>query len=103
METDRTVECVCRNIAQKFLPYRIILFNYKQSVSGEAKSFKICVIKNTDNKDELERSIYLEIESDIPYDILIYTLSEWSALSREKGSFAYQIREKGTVVYEQAP
>lgn len=99
----QNVSCVCDAIVQKFSPEKIILFNRKQNVSGDTRSFKLCVIKETQDKEDMERRVYLEIECEVPFDVLIYTPEEWAALSAEPESFAHRILAKGMVVYEQAP
>lgn len=99
----RNISCVCDAIVQMLSPKKIILFNLKQNVTGETRSFKLCVVSEIEDKDAAERRIYLEIECEVPFDVLIYTPEEWTALSIERESFAHRILEKGTVVYEQTP
>lgn len=102
MDIDEKIKQVCDEIAQHYAPEQIILFNYKNSVLGEPRSFKLCVVTKTDNKSALEKEIYLNVECDIPFDILIYTSDEWEHLTAEATSFAYRIKKKGTVVYGKA-
>lgn len=99
MQINNYVKTVCDAIISKFSPEKIILFNSKLKNSGETKSFKICIIKETTNKNEMEKQIYLEIESEISFDILIYTPEEWKKHTADVHSFAYSISKKGTVVY----
>jgi acid stress-induced BolA-like protein IbaG/YrbA len=99
MQINNNVKLVCDKIVSKFSPDKIILFSSKVNCSGETNSFKICIVKETDNKDELEKQIYLEIESEIQFDILIYTPNEWEKHSTNKHSFAYSICKKGTLIY----
>lgn len=99
MELDACIKKVCDDIKNNFNPEKIILFNAKHSVSGEIRSFKICVIIDTKNKLDTERHIYLDVDSDIPFDILVYTPSEWEALLNEKSSFACRVIKEGTYVY----
>ncbi|HEX3026570.1 MAG TPA: hypothetical protein VHR42_05020 [Clostridia bacterium] len=99
MESSDHVKKVCDEIVRRFAPEKIILFNLKKDITGGARSFKICVVLETEDKMEVERHIYLDIDSDIPFDVLIYTPEEWKQLGRQKESFAFRIYEKGQYIY----
>jgi acid stress-induced BolA-like protein IbaG/YrbA len=101
MQINNCVKTVCDKIISRFSPEKIILFNSKFKTSGETGSFKICIIKETADKSEIEKQIYLEIESEISFDILIYTPEEWEKHTADIHSFAYSISKKGTVIYGQ--
>jgi hypothetical protein len=77
----------------------VILYNVKRSVDGEIRSFKICVIINAANKLDTEKHIYLDVDSDIPFDVLVYTPAEWDELLTEKSSFACRIIKEGTYLH----
>lgn len=81
-------------------PQHIILFSEKKNLIGELSSFKICIVVDINNKEEVEHLLYLNIESDTPFDILIYTTQEWSRLCIKKGSFAQKVLESGYCLYE---
>lgn len=81
-------------------PQHIILFSEKKNLKGELSSFKICIVANTNNKEGVEHLLYLNIESDTPFDILIYTVEEWGISCLKKGSFAQKILENGYCLYE---
>jgi hypothetical protein len=57
----------------------------------------------TEEKAEAEKRIYLDIDSDIPFDVLVYTPREWESLMLQKHSFAKRITQEGTYVYGSAP
>jgi hypothetical protein len=99
MQISNDIKKVCDEIISKFSPEKIILFSSKIKNSGETGSFKICIIKETANKNEMEKQIYLQIVSEIPFDILIYTPQEWDKHTADVHSFAYSISKKGTVIY----
>lgn len=99
MEIDSNIKDVCNNIIENFRPEKIILYNVKKSVCGETIGFKICVIAATQNKFDTEKRIYLNTDSDIPFDVLVYTPEEWDKLITEKSSFASRIIKEGTYIY----
>jgi uncharacterized protein len=41
----------------------------------------------------------LNLESEIPFDIVVYTPEAWKDNVNDKTSFAYLISEKGVVLY----
>ena len=43
--------------------------------------------------------LYTSIDSDLPYDVLVYTREEWDRLAEDSASFAARIRRTGRVLY----
>ncbi len=80
-------------------PRKIILFGLKTLVSGETSSFKLCVVTDSEDRLAIEKMIYIEIDCEIPFDIVVYTTAEWNTLSVMKGTFANRISETGSVLY----
>lgn len=99
MELNENVKKVCAEIVNNFSPEKLILYNIKRSISGEVRGFKICVIVDTKNKIDTERHIFLDVDSDIPFDVLVYTPEEWDKLQQEKSSFACRIIKEGTYIH----
>ena len=99
MQTDDCVKEVCDRIYQEFLPLKVILFNVKRSGSGRIRGFKVCIVAETAKKELLEKRIYLDIDCEIPFDVLVYTPTEWAELTKQKNSFANRIMQEGTCVY----
>jgi hypothetical protein len=99
MELCETIITVCKDIVEGYNPEKVILYNIKRSVDGEIRSFKICVIVETKDRLEMEKKIYLNVDSDIPFDVLVYTPSEWENLISEKSSFACRIIKEGTYIH----
>jgi hypothetical protein len=99
MELSASIKNVCDEIEKKFSPDKVILYNVKRSVSGDIRSFKICVILDTKNRLDTERHIYIDVDSEIPFDVLVYTPAEWDKLLNEKNSFACRVIKEGTYVY----
>lgn len=93
------VASVVDEIVRLLRPDRVYLYNQKFSVTGDTTSFKVCVIADLADKDAAEREIYLGIDSDVPFDVILYTPKEWSQLCRNPDSFARKIYLTGTVVH----
>ena len=100
MEKGSPIDVVSCFIISHFHPDKIILFSQKKDLSGMVTSFKLCIISPADNKEEIERSVYLDADCEIPFDLLIYTRDEWEQLIGELGSFAWKLNRTGLVIYE---
>jgi uncharacterized protein (DUF1697 family) len=48
----------------------------------------------------IERKLYVEVDSVLSFDILVYTEAEWSQLLENNMSFASRIQKTGRVLYE---
>lgn len=74
----------------------LIVYGLKREGASErVRGVSVCVIADTDDKTALESRLYLEIESDIAFGVLIYTPSEWERLLSDPQSYASRIAEKG--------
>lgn len=96
---------IINNIVEQILdlcnPYKIILFSTKYNLSNEMTSFKLCVIMPDDiDVTELECQLYLEIDCENPFDVVIYRISEWKELVLDDSSFASKVERTGVVLYE---
>lgn len=76
-------------------PSEIILFHKKISNLGKIIGFKVCLIMEVEDKFEVEKNIYRHIDSEVPFDVIIYTCDEWNELKLKKHSFANNILERG--------
>lgn len=75
---------------------KLVVYGMKREGAGErVRDVNVCVIADTADKAALERRLYLEIESDLAFDVIIYTPAEWEALTRDPQSYASRIAEKG--------
>ena len=70
-------------------PLGIILVSNKVNTEGELVSFKLVVIVSdeTESRPELECRLYMQIDCDIPYDIVIYKKSAWKI--HNTGAYIY--------------
>lgn len=99
VQEKQLLEQICHQLVVSFHPEEIILFNKKVSTDGSLVSFKLCVILDTDDVLAMEQKIYLALDFDLPYDVLVYTPAEWKQYSVDPGSFASYVNQKGTVLY----
>lgn len=82
-------------------PHRVYVFSLKVNLQNEVTSFKLCIVAPTTDKLALERDIYLNFDCPLPFDVVVYTVEEWSRFTQQAGSFAKTIFEKGWLVYGQ--
>jgi hypothetical protein len=90
---------VVARIAESFAPEKIYLFSHKRGQLGRSAGFKLCVVIECENLEHVERQIYLKIESEVPYDLVLYTPEMFGELLARKGSFAGRVAEHGRLVY----
>lgn len=86
---------VARQIRKLVEARRMILFSRKTGVSGGLASFKLCVIPRQMGREEAERLIYREVDSPVPFDVVIYTPGQWEQALSLPDSFASQISRTG--------
>lgn len=98
---EKEIQMVADTIGNKYKPKSIILISKKVNNQNELTSFKIAVLVSDDisSISELECKIYLDVDSDISYDIVIYKTSEWLYLKEDTSTFAYKIYSQGVWLY----
>lgn len=94
------VAAVVDEIVGMLRPACIYLYNQRFSATGATTSFKLCIIADFADKGDAEKDIYLRIDSEVSFDVLLYTPGEWRRLCEHPDSFARKIFLTGTVVYE---
>lgn len=94
------IKKVTEKVVKLLGPELVILYGTKINVSEKLKGFDLCVVAQTENKTEAEKKVYLEVEAEMPFNVLIYTPDEWNKQLEEELSFAEHINRKGTVVYD---
>lgn len=101
MVYDSRIMELCDEIARIIQPVRIIIFNSKYKPSGELASFKLCIIVKGHDCGKVEQKIYLELDCEVPFDVVVYNYEHWNSLLDDKYSFAYRgIMNGGVVLYE---
>ncbi|MEG0570985.1 MAG: hypothetical protein RR497_04995 [Oscillospiraceae bacterium] len=95
-----TLKEISNEIVNLIDPQKIILFSHKTSQLGTTTSFKLCVVTKTNEKSKVEHDIYFNICCDIPFDVIVYTPTEWETLKADEQSFAHNLDLKGRVLYE---
>ena len=96
------IQAVADEIAELGKPLRIYLISHKTNhATNQLASFKLALIVPDDTKSisELECYLYTAVDSDCPYDLVLYKESEWNTLSEDPRTFAWSIKEDGSVLY----
>lgn len=80
---------------------KIFLISFKVDNDSELKSFKLALIldDSAGNLPELECQLYLEVDCELPFDLVIYHESEFDRLKDEIGTFAWKINNSGAEIY----
>lgn len=101
MQQEPVITKMADDILNMIEPQKIIIFSKKYNMAGELTSFKLCVIvPDSDDISELECRIYLELECESPFNVILYNASEWERICVDDESFANSIMRNGVVLYE---
>jgi len=102
MELIKEVSSICNELLALFDIEKMIVFGIKRKENDlSVTDVDIAVISNVLScKNDWLKKAYLEIDSDIPFDLFLYTPEEWDISVRDSASFASRILRKGCVVYE---
>jgi len=96
----KEINTIKEQIINKYSPRKIILFGSQaKGTAGNKSDIDLCIIKDTENKRDLTTDIYLNVESTKPFDLIIYTESEWNECIEDRTSFAHLIHNKGVEIY----
>lgn len=94
------IDSIKEQIVSRYAPSKIVLFGSQAKGNATKRSdIDLCIVKDTDNKRDLLTDMYLNVESSKPFDLLLYTGSEWNECVKDTSSFAYLINTRGTVIY----
>jgi len=99
MIVDTKLKGLCDEIVRIADPVRVILFSFKQDTEGNLSSVKLCVIIKGGDSRLVEQKLYVEIDSELPFDVLVYTRDEWDELIRDDMGFAARINSSGRVLH----
>ncbi len=95
------LEKIKNQIIEIYNPNKIMLFgSLAKGVIRKDSDIDICIVKDTENKRELITSMYINLESLCPFDIILYTIKEWEDNIKDKTSFAYHIFTEGELLYD---
>lgn len=95
----KDISALCGQIVEMLHPEKVILFSRKIHLNGETSSFKLCVVADVADEREAQKQIYIGLDCDIPYDVVVYRPERFEELRENEGSFAQQIDRTGRVLY----
>lgn len=101
MSTGDSIQTLAEQIVARFHPVLLYLISQKRSLAGELTSFKLCAVIAGGDSKQVEHDIYVELDSELPYDIVVYTKAQWEAALHSEHAFAGKIRQTGILLYEQ--
>ena len=87
-------------IVETARPSRVLLFSQKTCPDGSPSSVKLCVIIPDGDPRAVEHRLYMEIEAELSFDVLVYTAQQWERLARTPYSLAARADKAGRVLYE---
>jgi len=100
LKTNVEIDNITRQFIKIYNPHKLILFGSQAKNKSTAKSdIDLCIITKTDNKRTVLADMYLNIECDKPFDLLLYTPDEWERSVTDHTSFAYRINKEGVVLH----
>lgn len=99
MDTNDMLGRLKDDIVRACAPAKVILFSEKFKPSGVLSSVKLCVIIDDGDAIKVEHRLYVEVESELPFDVLVYTKEQWNRLLENNLSFAASIENTGRVLY----
>ena len=68
---DQVIEQTVNRIVELFHPSRVIEYNTKYDMDGNISAFKLCIVGDIPDKRRMLTRIFDEVDSDIPYDVLV--------------------------------
>lgn len=99
VQCENELEKIIRQIAKRYQPKSMILFgSLARGVIHENSDIDLCIVIDTENKRKLAADMYLQVESEVPFDLIIYTPEEWKKHISNTSSFAYHILKEGRVL-----
>lgn len=96
------IQATADAIAELSKPSCIYLISHKTNPNTSALlSFKLALVvpDDTPNISELECYLYTTVDCDYPYDLVLYKQSEWDTLTEDPRTFAWSIKQSGSVLY----
>ena len=97
--SDKEIEETVDQIVKLFSLSRVIEYNTKYDMDGKLRSFKLCIVGKIQDKKKMLTQIFDEVDSEIPYDILLYTDEQFEELKDSSDAFASRVNQKGRLRY----
>ena len=105
MNEYQDIRSTLETILSLLSPTQVYLFGVKKSECDDCVTdFDLGVvtplIRTDGDRLALVKQINLELDTDTPFDLFLYSPSEWEALTQDESSFASRIKRKGRLLYE---
>ena len=98
-QADKLIQETVDKIVELFSPSKVIEYNTKYGMDGRLLSFKLCIVGKITDKRRMLTRIFDEVDSDIPYDILLYTHEQFEQPKDSSDAFASRVNQRGRVRY----
>ena len=93
------ISVLCSGILELCEASKIILYGSKFTPDGEKiREVNLCLVVKSD-PNEAESRLYRELESELVFNLLIYTEKDFKRLENDPTSYAHSIVSKGTVLH----
>lgn len=100
MKAEIELQKIKQQIIDRYNPDKLLLFgSLAKNSTRHCSDIDLCVIIEEADKRKLLTDMYLNIESDMPFDILLYSPDEWEQCILDHTSFAHQINKEGVMLY----
>ena len=96
------IKNICKQIVDHADPVGVILYGAKYTPSGkDLKEASFCVIV-MENEKEAEMKMYRSLDTELPFNLLVYSEKVWTGLKNDPTSYAHSIISKGVLLYGKA-
>ncbi|MDR2855588.1 MAG: nucleotidyltransferase domain-containing protein [Methanomicrobiales archaeon] len=100
MKASTELQKITQQFIVRYQPHKLLLFgSHAKDSARQDSDIDLCVIVEVTGKRILLTDMYLNIESDVPFDLLLYSPEEWEQCILDHTSFAYQIHKEGVLLY----
>lgn len=98
-DTPKEILPLVEKLVSDFDTQKVYLYNLRRSPEGELLSFKLAAVVKTGDKEQTEVKAYRVLDSDVPFEILVYTPKEWEKITSRELSFASRVIRQGVKLY----
>jgi len=100
MNDKSEISKITKQFIDLYAPQKLLLFGSQaDNTAGPDSDIDLCVVMEAADKRKLLTDMYVNIESDKPFDLLLYTPNEWENCVKDDLSFAHVINTEGVVLY----